>query len=128
MDSRSEWMRSIEQARTDQHVRGRQTFDTMRVAAAPFRLIRFTLDLIKVPGTARSVMYRVASGRPDGKGYLLIDFGEDALMPDTCWSVVRFWCDFFRLWLPHRRSRRADIMLTKFRARPSRLLGRRSST
>ena len=40
------------------HVRGRQTFDTMRVAAAPFSFDTVHAGFDQVPGTARSVMYR----------------------------------------------------------------------
>lgn len=108
VDSRSVWMTFIHEiANGTKHVRGRQNFDTMRVVAAPFSfdMIHAGFDQGGLDGPIRYVQGALPVGR-DGKGYLLIDFGENAA--EYRWLpagyllevVVRFWRDFFRLYLP----------------------------
>ena len=76
-------------ANGSKHVRGRQTFDTMRVAAAPFSFdtVHAGFDQRAWDGPVRYVQGSLPVGR-DGKGYLLIDFGEDALNAGTCWRSL----------------------------------------
>jgi hypothetical protein len=108
VDSRSVWMSFIREiANGSKHVRGRQTFDTMRVVTAPFSFgtVHAGWNQGVWDGPVRYVQGPLPVG-PDGKGYLLIDLGGDAA--EHRWLpaghllevVVRFWRDFFRLYLP----------------------------
>jgi hypothetical protein len=108
VDSRSVWMTFVHEiANGTKHVRGKQTFDTLRVVAAPFMFdtVHAGFDEGAWDGPVRHVQGSTPVGR-DGKGYLLIDFGEEAA--EHRWLpgghllevVVRFWRDFFRMYLP----------------------------
>lgn len=108
MDSRSVWMTFIREiANGTKHVRGRQTFDTMRVAAPPliWNTVHAGWNQGAWGGPVRYVQGALPVGR-DGNGYLLIDSGEAAA--EHRWLpaghllevVVRFWRDFFHLYLP----------------------------
>jgi hypothetical protein len=108
VDSRSVWMTFVHEiANGTKHVRGKQTLDTMRVAATPFMFdtVDAGFDRGAWDGPIRYVQEELPAGR-DGKGYLLIDFGEDAArhrwLPagHLLEVVVRFWRDFFRRYLP----------------------------
>ncbi len=97
-------------------MRGKQTLDTMRVAATPFMFdtVDAGFDRGAWDGPIRYVQEELPAGR-DGKGYLLIDFGEDAArhrwLPagHLLEVVVRFWRDFFADTCRSPQSRRADI-------------------
>ncbi len=80
VDSQSVWMTFVHEiANGTKHVRGKQTFDTLRVAAAPFVFdtIYAGFDQGAWDGPVRYVQGSLPVGG-DGKGYLLIDFGEEA--------------------------------------------------
>jgi hypothetical protein len=108
VDAHSVWMTFIHEiANGTKHVRGKQSFETMRVLAAPFSF--GTLHAGWGEGSWDGPIRYVESSMPvgpDGKGYLLIDLGEDAA--EHRWLpaghllevVVRFWRNFFRLYLP----------------------------
>jgi hypothetical protein len=76
--SRSVWMTFVQEiANGTKHVRGNQTFDTMRVAALPFMFDtpNAGFDQGVWDGPTRYVQGPLPAG-PDGKGYLLIDLGR----------------------------------------------------
>jgi hypothetical protein len=87
----------------NKHFTLQATFETMRVGAAPFSLdqIGAGFEQGAWDGPVRFVSGSLPVG-PEGKGYLLIDFGPEA--GDHRWLtaasllevVVRFWRDFFR--------------------------------
>lgn len=108
VDTNSIWMTFIHEiANGTKHVRGKQSFETMRVLATPF-----SFDTVHAgwgEGVSDGAIHYVDSSNPlgrDGKGYLLIDLGEDA--GEHRWLpaghllevVVRFWRNFFRIYLP----------------------------
>lgn len=108
VNSRSIWMQFVHEiANGTKHVRGKQSFETMRVAAAPFSFgtIHAGFGEGAWDGPVRYVEGSIPVGL-NGKGYLLIDFGEEAV--EHRWLpaghllevVVRFWRDFFGLYLP----------------------------
>jgi hypothetical protein len=108
VDAHSVWMRFISEiANGTKHVRNRQSFESMRVASLPFSfdtpLAGF--DEGTWDGPVRYVQGSIPLGK-NGKGYLLMDLGEGAaehrwLYTENLLEVsVRFWRDFFRLYLP----------------------------
>ena len=89
------------------HFRHKQSFETVRVMAAPLAFDQSTAGFDK--GAWDGPIRYVQSSMPvglDGKGYLLIDYGEDAgehrWMPvaHLLEVVVRLWRDFFRIYCP----------------------------
>lgn len=104
----SVWMRFISEiANGTKHVRNRQSFESMRVASLPFSFDtpRAGFDEGTWDGPVRYVQGSIPLGK-NGKGYLLMDLGEGAaehrwLYTENLLEVsVRFWRDFFRLYLP----------------------------
>lgn len=104
----SVWMKFVSEiANRTKHVRNRQSFDTMRVVSLPFSfdVPHAGFDEGAWDGPVRYVQGSIPLGK-DGKGYLLMDLGEEAAehrwlyMDDLLEVSVRFWRDFFRLYLP----------------------------
>jgi hypothetical protein len=104
----SVWMRFISEiANGTKHVRNRQSFESMRVASLPFSFDtpHAGFDEGTWDGPVRYVQGSIPLGK-NGKGYLLLDLGEGAaehrwLYTENLLEVsVRFWRDFFRLYLP----------------------------
>lgn len=104
----SVWMRFVsEVANGTKHVRNRQSFETMRVVSLPFSFD--TPHAGFGEGTCDGPVRYVQGSSPlgkDDKGYLLMDLGEEAAehrwlyTADLLEVSVRFWRDFFRLYLP----------------------------
>ena len=96
-----------ELANGTKHFRHKQSFETIRVMAAPFAFDQLTagFDEGAWDGPLRYVESSMPVGQ-DGKGYLLLDLGEDAgehrWMPAAhlLEVVVRLWRDFFRMFCP----------------------------
>jgi len=104
----SVWMRFISEiANGTKHVRNRQSFESMRVASLPFSFDtpHAGFDEGTWDGPVHYVQGSIPLGK-NGKGYLLMDLGEGAvehrwLYTENLLEVsVRFWRDFFRLYLP----------------------------
>jgi hypothetical protein len=108
VNRRSLWYGMIrELANGTKHFRYKQSFETVRVMAAPPALSQeITIaDKGRWDGPIRYVQSSIPV-EADGKGYLLIDFGddeeEDRSMPaaHVLEVVVRLWRDFFRIYCP----------------------------
>lgn len=105
--SNSVWMTFISEiANGTKHVKGRASFDSMRVVSIPFSFdtLQAGFDEGSWDSPVRYVQTSIPFGK-DGKGYLVLDLGENA--EEHRWLpaahllevVVRFWRDFFRHYL-----------------------------
>jgi len=104
----SVWMRFIsELANGTKHVRNKQTFESMRVISLPFSFDtpHAGFDEGTWDGPVRYTQGSIPLGK-DGKGYLVMDLGEEAAEHRWLYTehllevAVRFWRDFFRIYLP----------------------------
>jgi hypothetical protein len=96
-----------ELANGSKHFRPNQAFDTMRVRAAPFMFDQIHAGFDQgVFGGPIPYVEDGSEASAGGKGYLLIDYGEDAgdhrWLTATCLLevVLRFWRDFFAKYHP----------------------------